>query len=829
MRALTICCLLLVAGFLLLPPCVGATQLSTDAVPEPDPRQGPMKVGEDITFAVESPHPYPGISGDEAQMVWSESIRHPGATYICPHFSRFELADGDFVVVRSADGQSSWSFRRFGKGDLGRTGEGFWANHVNGEEAIIELWSTRRDSAYGVIIDKYARGYTHEEIQRQLGGDETRALCGADDSEWAPCYELTEPEVYETSRAVARLLINGSGACTGWLIGSEGHVMTNQHCIETTNDALNTNFEFMAEGATCSTNCASWFACPGTIEAVTSTLIRNDYALDYALVELPTNISGSYGFMKLRPEGASIDERMYIPQHPAGYGKKVAVFSTHGNDQSGFAEVYSLDEPPCHGGPGDVGYFADTQGGSSGSPVLGYDDHRVIALHHCANCPNRGVPIEAVIDHLGDDLPDGAVCDPPQAPATLSATANGDNRIDLEWNEVPDAAEYHVLRSLTSGDGYSQIATVAAGTVVFSDTDVSGGTPYYYVVRSYLDCESADSPEAFAVANGLCTLPPDFAGLESVTNALSPTCGLQLTWNEGVPNCGGPLTYRVYRSDSPGFEPSAANRIAEDLSGTSFVDQSMPSSLTRYYYIVRSVDTSNAVEDTNTAEHSEVASGPWVATPIDDDFESGNQGWSFTTGAPPATTGNFVIGDPVGTTGNYGDPSQPEDDHTPGAGVNCMYTAENPGGGAGADDVDEGEVIATSPIFDATGLDMLVLDLWRWFFNEDDDDDGDYFYLEVSNDGGGSWTVLNHVPGSDISTNSWSNLVFYIQDYLPLSATMQIRFRVADGTATGDLIEAAIDDISIVGYADCTTQSGDLIFADGFESGETTSWSESMP
>ncbi len=32
-----------------------------------------------------------------------------------------------------------------------------------------------------------------------------------------------------------------------------------------------------------------------------------------------------------------------------------------------------------------------------------------MALHHCANCPNRGVPIPSIITHLGDSLPDNAL------------------------------------------------------------------------------------------------------------------------------------------------------------------------------------------------------------------------------------------------------------------------------------------------------------------------------------------------------------------------------------------------------------------------------------
>jgi len=211
--------------------------------------------------------------------------------------------------------------------------------------------------------------------------------------------------MYEKARAVARLLINGDEACTGWLIGSQGHLMTNNHCIEVQSDADNTDYEFMAEGATCSTSCNSWFACPGKVEATSGKLIKTGHDLDYSLIKLPDNLTSSYGYLQLRNAMPNIGERIYIPQHPQGWGKQLAVKV----DDGSFANIYSTSWPPCRGGPGDIGYYADTAGGSSGSPVIAHKDHLVVSLHHCANCPNRGVPINAIISDLGDDLPPGAL------------------------------------------------------------------------------------------------------------------------------------------------------------------------------------------------------------------------------------------------------------------------------------------------------------------------------------------------------------------------------------------------------------------------------------
>jgi len=177
-----------------------------------------------------------------------------------------------------------------------------------------------------------------------------------------------------------------------------------------------------------------------------------------------------------------------------------------------------------------------------------------------------------------------------------------------------------------------------------------------------------------------------------------------------------------------------------------------------------------------------------------DSFESGNLGWTFAKGSPPASTGDFVIGDPVGTINNLSQQSQPEDDHTPAPGTMCLYTAANPTGDNTIDDVDKGEVIATSPVFDLSGYSAATLSVWRWFENETVDSAGDYYIQEVSSNNGSTWVPLEQLPDTVTNANNWSNVQFNLQSFVPLSSTMRTRFRVADGRGPSDLIEFAADD-----------------------------------
>jgi len=360
------------------------------------------QVGQEVLQVFESPHPYSGADNLKGEVVWSDEIVYSGASYIAVHFSKVQLSKGDFIVVKSPTDKRFWKYKDL---NIKSTDAGIWSIHIYGEKAIIEIHSKNKEGNYGYTIDKIASGYS--EIQMK----DTEAICGTDDSREAKCYQNTEPAVYNKSKAVARLLINGTSACTGWLIGSDGHLMTNNHCIGSVAEANNVTVEFMAEGANCNTNCQSWFGCSGTVEATSTILIQTDVSLDYSLLKLPNNVSNIYGYLQLRSAGPFLNERIYIPQHPAAWGKRISLVSDV--DPGGFPTITSLSEPRCTGGSGsDVGYFADTRGGSSGSPVISYTDDLVVALHHCANCPNRGVASHEIINHLGANLPTNATVNP---------------------------------------------------------------------------------------------------------------------------------------------------------------------------------------------------------------------------------------------------------------------------------------------------------------------------------------------------------------------------------------------------------------------------------
>ena len=72
--------------------------------------------------------------------------------------------------------------------------------------------------------------------------------------------DADEPEVYTKGKAVLRVYNRVGGSLgTAWLIGDEGHILTNWHVIETEAEAVGADFEAMAESSTCEPKCDTQF------------------------------------------------------------------------------------------------------------------------------------------------------------------------------------------------------------------------------------------------------------------------------------------------------------------------------------------------------------------------------------------------------------------------------------------------------------------------------------------------------------------------------------------------------------------------------------------
>ncbi|MCH2132185.1 MAG: choice-of-anchor B family protein [Phycisphaerales bacterium] len=173
-----------------------------------------------------------------------------------------------------------------------------------------------------------------------------------------------------------------------------------------------------------------------------------------------------------------------------------------------------------------------------------------------------------------------------------------------------------------------------------------------------------------------------------------------------------------------------------------------------------------------------------AVTGFSDDFES-DLGWTVDS---TCTDGPWGRGVPVDS--DRGDPPSDAD------GSGQCYVTDNASGNS---DVDGGLTVLTSPAMDASAP-GAILSYWRWYSNDfGGAPNADVFTVEVSDDNGGTWSVLEIVGPTGIEcSGGWYNKQFPIAGMpgISPSATFRVRF-TAEDAGNGSVIEAGVDGVSI--------------------------------
>ncbi|WP_433266411.1 trypsin-like serine peptidase [Actinosynnema sp. CS-041913] len=369
----------LLAAALLVVPVFTGTANAADHGQSPIHFEQARKVGEDEVVRT--------VLGGE---IATTTIDRPGSWYVKTHFTGLRLVAGDVLTVSDPAGTETYRYtsdvRASGTAALDATG--FWAMSITGDRAVVSLTGGdggRAHPASRVELDKITRGYTESELAA-AAEIAPKSICGSNDYRDTLCYRTSNPTEFGRTNAVARLLRNGGSLCTAWRVGPNNRMLTNNHCF------------------TSGTGIEVWFnhqctTCGGTTSAtvtkvLVASVLKTSIALDYTLfsvTDFPT--VSQFGHLELDPRVPAVGEEMYVIGHPAGKLKKLSLRDDQ--NAGGYCKVSAV-RVPGDSAQSDIAYRCDTEGGSSGSPVLSRQTHKVIGLHHWGGCPNQGVRVDLI-------------------------------------------------------------------------------------------------------------------------------------------------------------------------------------------------------------------------------------------------------------------------------------------------------------------------------------------------------------------------------------------------------------------------------------------------
>ncbi|RLN93922.1 hypothetical protein BBJ28_00005352 [Nothophytophthora sp. Chile5] len=333
------------------------------------------------------------------------NITQDKASALWLHFSSIDLASGAQLLVSALDGSASQT--------LESQTSGVATKPISGNGVTLQFVPPTdgcNTSTSSMLLD--AVGYENSEVTQVT--NEEREICGAKDTmKNVVCFASgsdADKAMVNRAKAVMRTQRtrddNAIVTCTAWLWGNQGHIVTNNHCFSSQEMVDAATFEFDVQTTGCDDSC-TFATCPvGKTLAGKDNVkfIKADSGLDYAVLQITADAASfvsAYAYLQVRSSAPSQGEEIYIPQQPKGAAKKIA--KTDNDDDSEAATVQDTDHTVTVSGVTYshlIAYAADTDEGSSGSPVLSRADNTVVGLHRIGDCDNAATPSDQLATAL---------------------------------------------------------------------------------------------------------------------------------------------------------------------------------------------------------------------------------------------------------------------------------------------------------------------------------------------------------------------------------------------------------------------------------------------
>ena len=222
-----------------------------------------------------------------------------------------------------------------------------------------------------------------------------------------------------------------------------------------------------------------------------------------------------------------------------------------------------------------------------------------------------------------------AAAAPVSPPTSVTATALSSSQIRLNWADSnPNESSYLVERSLSSGSGFAQIASLAANATTFTNTGLAAGTTYYYRVRatSKNGAFSTYSNVASARTTSTGTVP---AAPSNAASSSPSSSQITISWTDNSTNETGFKVERAPASAGPWTYIGAT-------AATGYGDSGLAAGTT-YFYRVQAYNASGNSAYSNTTSSTTqggtgVPAAPGSASATVVSSSQINVGWADTSG-----------------------------------------------------------------------------------------------------------------------------------------------------------------------------------------------------
>lgn len=348
----------------------------------------------------------------------------------------------------------------------------------------------------------------------------------------------------------------------------------------------------------------------------------------------------------------------------------------------------------------------------------------------------------------------GASCSAPSA-TTLSAPANGATSVStsptLSWSAASGATSYDVYFGTSSSPAlYSNTASTSLAV-----SGLTSGTTYYWRVVAKNSCGSAASSATYSFSTASSCSVPAAATLGAPSNgATGVSTAPTISWSAA----SGATSYDVY------FGTSSSPALYTNTTSTSLALSALSGSTTYYWRVV----AKNACGSAASSGTNSFTTAGGVTTILNEGAESGATGWTLSA--------NSGSGWSIETsTGSHSGAKRFR--------TNAAYTTY----------INSADWSVTSPAFSLAGKTSATLT----FFNEYKTESGyDFFKVEISTNGGTSWTQLRSVSGQSGGYPAWAPQVSLSLNSYAGNSNVKLRFHFTSDTSVQDW-GVALDDIVV--------------------------------